>query len=102
MAYSARSIPSEPRAVSVAFVNDRFVVELDDGRLIGTPVIWYPRLFDSTAEELANCEIEADGEAVRWPDIDEDISVAGLLRGAKGATGKWPGEARKREREQAA
>ena len=88
----------EPLATDVRFENDRLVVEISDGRQIALPLAWYPRLFDSTSEELANWELIGDGEGIHWPDIDEDLSVEGLLAGAKAPRGIWPGEPRKSER----
>ena len=102
MASLALDLPTPPRAVSLVVASGRLTVDLDDGRTIAVPTSWYPRLADSLPEELVAWEIIADGECLHWPDIDEHISVGGLLRGAKGGTGIWPGEPRKRERQQAA
>jgi Protein of unknown function (DUF2442) len=98
MATSARTLPIPPEAVDVRFEDERLVVDLSDGRTIAVPLAWYPRLFDSTAEELASWTLIGGGEGIHWPDIDEDLSVAGLLEGAKGAIGVWPGEPRASER----
>ncbi len=98
MASSARPIPNPPRAVSATIANGYLVVDLEDGRSLSVPTIWYPRLHDSSAEELVACELILDGEGIHWPDIDEHISVEGLLAGRKSATGIWPGEPRKSER----
>jgi len=71
------------RARSVAFTATELVVTLVDGRRIGTPLAWYPRLLRATAAERQNYEIMPMG--IHWPDIDEDLSVAGMLRGRRGA-----------------
>ncbi len=97
MASLAHNIPNPPRAVKLAVADERLTVDLDDGRTISVPTSRYPRLAESNPEELVAWEIIADGECLHWPDIDEHISVAGLLRGAKGATGTWPGLPRKSE-----
>ncbi|MCO6049427.1 DUF2442 domain-containing protein [Mesorhizobium sp. RP14(2022)] len=59
----------------------RLHVELRDGRELVTPLWWYPRLLAATPEERENVELMLDG--VHWPDIDEDLSVRGMLRGWK-------------------
>jgi hypothetical protein len=69
-----------PQAVSVTFTSDELVVLLADGRRIAVPKTWFPRLEQATAEQLAHYELLGDGEGLHWPDLDEDISVAGLLR----------------------
>ena len=57
-------------------------VSLADGRIISVPVVWFPRLLDASAAQRANYEIGPAGIGIHWPDIDEDLSVAGLLAGA--------------------
>jgi len=54
-------------------------VELSDGRIIGVPLAWFPRLQDATQEQLENYELSPCG--LHWEELDEDISVAGLLAG---------------------
>lgn len=68
-------------AVSVQATGDALAVELDDGRTISVPVAWYPRLFHGSASERTNWRLIGRGEGIHWPDLDEDISVAGLLAG---------------------
>jgi hypothetical protein len=67
------------RASAVAFTATELVVTLADGRRIATPLDWYPRLKNATAAQRANFEIMPMG--IHWPDIDEDLSVAGMLKG---------------------
>ena len=65
-----------------AWVSDRKVwVELDDGREIGFPVDRYRRLKDADQDQLSRVRIEARGAALRWDEIDEDLSIAGILAG---------------------
>lgn len=71
----------QPRAVSVLCESERFVVELSDGRALSVPYAWFPRLADANAEQRAQCEITGRGLGIHWPQIDEDLSIAGLLRG---------------------
>jgi hypothetical protein len=61
---------------------DSVVVELADGRTISTPLAWYPRLLHTTPQQRSNCSIAGAGYGIRWHEIDEDLSVEGLLRGA--------------------
>ena len=68
------------RPRSVEFTADDLVVTLADGRKITTPLDWYPRLKRASAKERANFEIMPMG--IHWPDLDEDLSTEGLLRGA--------------------
>jgi hypothetical protein len=60
-------------------------VQLEDGRVIGAPLAWYPRLLHATREQRRHYELTAGGYGIHWPDIDEDLSVEGLLRGAPAA-----------------
>ena len=69
----------KPRAVE--FTARELVVTLVDGRKIATPLDWYPRLLGASATQRANFEIMPMG--IHWPDIDEDLSVAGMLKGQR-------------------
>jgi hypothetical protein len=80
---SASATLATPRATNVAVNDDTLTVDLEDGRTIAVPVMWYPRLAHGTPEERANCTISGAGYGIHWPDLDEDIGVEGLLRGAK-------------------
>ncbi|MEY2977747.1 MAG: DUF2442 domain-containing protein [Prochlorotrichaceae cyanobacterium] len=71
-----------PLAQEVTFTDDDLVVTLVDGRKLSVPIVWFSRLANATREQLENYEILGDGEGLHWPDVDEDLSVAGLLRGA--------------------
>jgi hypothetical protein len=72
-------------ASSVRFSDDLMTVSLDDGRLISVPLAWYPRLLHGTPQERGKYELIGGGEGVHWPDLDEDISVIGLLAGRPSA-----------------
>ena len=65
--------------VGVSFDNGRMNVELSDGRTLGVPLAWFPRLLGATREQLENYELSPLG--LHWEDLDEDISIAGLLAG---------------------
>jgi hypothetical protein len=69
-----------PLATSVSFEADRFVVELSDGRAIAVPYAYSPRL-DATPEQRAHYKLSGGGYGIHWEEIDEDLSVIGLLRG---------------------
>lgn len=70
-----------PQAQSVVCNDVSIIVGLIDGRTISAPLIWFPRLAEASSEQLENWELLGDGEGIHWPDIDEDLSVAGLLIG---------------------
>ena len=71
----------EARARSVAVTEESLTVDLVDGRTIIVPLAWYPRLWHGTPEERNHFEIFGDGAYIHWPDLDEDLTVAGLLAG---------------------
>jgi hypothetical protein len=66
-------------ATSVRFDADSLWVELSDGRTLGVPLAWFPRLLQATPEQLQEVEISSRG--LHWDSLDEDISIAGLLTG---------------------
>jgi Protein of unknown function (DUF2442) len=72
---------SESRAVHVSVTREALAVDLVDGRTVLAPIAWYPRLQHATVQERNNWRLIGDGEGIHWPDLDEDISVEGLLRG---------------------
>ncbi|OGQ78873.1 MAG: hypothetical protein A3F90_09235 [Deltaproteobacteria bacterium RIFCSPLOWO2_12_FULL_60_19] len=71
----------EPRARSVAVTEESLTVDLTDGRTIIVPLAWYPRLWHGTPEERNRFEIFGDGAYIHWSDLDEDLTVDGLLAG---------------------
>ena len=68
-------------AKSLRFDDNSMWVELADGRSLGIPLAWFPRLLAATPEQRTRYEISGGGAGLHWPDLDEDISVAGLLAG---------------------
>ncbi len=70
-------------AQKVVFDKNSFVVYLNDGRNISVPIIWYPRLLNGNKIERKNYELIGDGEGMHWPDLDEDISIEGILAGRR-------------------
>ena len=66
---------------AVEFTTTELVVTLADGRKIATPLDWYPRLKRASAKERANFEIMPMG--IQWPDLDEDLGIAGMLKGRR-------------------
>ncbi len=70
-----------PRAMGGNVTDDTLSVELDDGRMIAVPLAWFPRLVHATSEERSNWRLIGSGQGIHWPDLDEDISVQGLLLG---------------------
>jgi hypothetical protein len=69
------------RIMRVTCIEDSVFVELADGRTVSAPVAWYPRLLHATPQQRSNCLIAGAGYGIHWPEIDEDLSVEGLLRG---------------------
>ena len=70
-----------PNADKVTITEDTLCVDLSDGRTISVPLAWFPRLLQSTPEERNNWRLIGKGRGIHWEDIDEDISVEGLLAG---------------------
>ena len=81
--YVSTTEVSVPEAMTIAVTEDTLTAELSDGRTIAVPLAWYPRLVHATPEERGNWELIGGGQGVHWPDLDEDISVEGLLAGRK-------------------
>lgn len=71
----------EPRLSAVSITEDEIIARLQDGRSISVPLLWSWRLAAATAAQRQNFEILGDGQGIHWPDIDEDISVEGMLHG---------------------
>jgi uncharacterized protein DUF2442 len=70
------------RVQDVRCTEDALVVDLVDGRTISVPIVWYPRLLNGTRKQRNHWVISGDGFGIHWPDLDEDLSSEGLLRGA--------------------
>ncbi|MDM8011956.1 MAG: DUF2442 domain-containing protein [Parasphingorhabdus sp.] len=72
----------DERGADLRCSDDSLIVDLMDGRTISVPLAWYPRLRGATTEQRAHWEIAGGGYGIHWPEIDEDLSTEGLLRGA--------------------
>ena len=81
---------TDTRIKSVDISNDSLVVGLMDGRIISVPLIFYPKLHNATKKQRLNWKIAGGGYGIHWPDIDEDLSSEGLLRGAPSPTANLP------------
>ena len=77
---SSSTAQIRPKAREVSISDDELTVSLTDGRKISVPLVWFPRLLHATVDQRRNFELLGDGEGIHWPEIDEDLSVAGLLR----------------------
>ena len=77
----------DERARDVRVSEDTLTVDLMDGRTISVPLLWYPRLLSGTPKERSNWKTCAAGYGIHWPDLDEDLSTEGLLRGAPAPAG---------------
>ena len=73
--------PQEARALQVSVTEDELVVDLVDGRTVVVPLAWYPRLVHGTHQERNRWRQIGRGVGIHWPDLDEDISIEGLLAG---------------------
>ena len=82
MASSARVQAADTRVKTVSVDEDELSVGLMDGRRITVPLAWYPRLANATPAQRAHWEISGGGYGVHWPEVDEDLSTEGMLRGA--------------------
>jgi len=76
------TLRADERVADVHFTPDSLCVRLMDARTITVPLVWYPRLLDATEAQRAKWEISGGGYGIHWPEIDEDLSTEGLLRGA--------------------
>jgi Protein of unknown function (DUF2442) len=71
------------RAQRVRLTEDSLIVDMVDGRTIGVPLAWYPRLAHGSEAERSRWRLIGEGEGIHWPDLDEDISIEGLLAGQR-------------------
>jgi len=79
MGISAATV--DPLAEDVKVTEDELIVSLTDGRTVSVPLVWFARLLNASPDQRNNWELLGDGQGVHWPEVDEDLSVAGLLRG---------------------
>ena len=76
------ALAADGRVADVRFDEDRIVVDLMDGRTIAVPLAWFPRLTNATPAQRMRWERAGGGYGLHWPELDEDLSTEGLLRGA--------------------
>ena len=76
------ALAADERVAEVEITEDTLTVALMDGRTISVPLAWYPRLAKATKSQRENWQIAGGGYGLHWPEIDEDLSTEGLLRGA--------------------
>lgn len=79
---SILAFETDERVRSVEITDDLLSVALMDGRCISVPLVWYPKLLQADGNQRSNWQVAGAGYGIHWPDIDEDLSVEGLLRGA--------------------
>lgn len=80
---NTRAVEVSPLAQTVRFTDHELIVSLVDGRTLTVPSVWFPRLADATPAQLRQYELLGDGEGIHWPELDEDLSVEGLLLGVR-------------------
>ena len=81
-------VETEPRAMQVAITDDELTIHLIDGRRVSAPLVWFPRLLQATTDQRNDWELIGEGEGIHWPQVDEDLSVAGILRGTRAPQSK--------------
>ncbi len=74
-------VPTTALAQSVSFADDMMQVALRDGRILSVPIVWFPALHEATPEQRTHYEIGGGGTSLHWPELDEDLSMAGLMAG---------------------
>lgn len=83
MSTSSVEQQNAPLARQVTVAGGMLTVQLNDGRVISVPIEWYPRLSHGTDKERGNWRLIGRGDGIHWPDLDEDISIEGLLAGRR-------------------
>ncbi len=96
MSFSAVEL-EEARAQHVEVREDSLFIELVDGRTVTVPLTWYPRLWYGNEQERTHFEIIGNGSFIHWPDLDEDLSIVGILAGRRSGESpqslkKWLGQ----------
>jgi hypothetical protein len=76
------TIKLDATAVEVAVTDEQLIVTLADGRELAAPLVWFPRLWEATEEQRRTWRLIGGGRGIHWPGVDDDISVASLLRAA--------------------
>ena len=72
------------RIADVAVTDEDLTIRLMDGRTLTVPIAWFPRLLAGTPAQRRKVEIAGAGYGLHWPELDEDLSAEGMLRGARG------------------
>jgi hypothetical protein len=80
---STSTTETAARANAVDVTDEELIVSLADGRRLSVPLVWFPRILHATPEDRRDWELLGEGEGIHWSRIDEDLSVAGLLRGIR-------------------
>jgi hypothetical protein len=76
------AVAADERVANVSLDEDTLSVRLKNGRTISVPLAWFPRLLHASVQQRNNWKVAGGGYGIHWPDIDEDLSTEGLLRGA--------------------
>jgi len=84
------ALAADERVANVRCTEDCLAVDLMDGRTIIVPLTWYPRLLSATTQQRNHWQISGGGYGIYWPDLDEDLSTEGLLRGAPAPSSAKP------------
>jgi len=92
------ALSADERVRDVRFSEDSVTVDLMDGRTISVPLEWYPRLAGASPHQLENWTLCAAGYGIHWPDLDEDLSTEGMLRGAPAPGTRAAGRTRRSTR----
>ncbi len=79
--------PSDARALAAVVREDVLIVTLADGRRITVPLSWFPRLQCATPAQRQHLELRGEGQGIHWPEVDEDLSIEGILLGVKAPGG---------------
>ena len=82
MSISATEV-RDAQAQAVEVRGDTIFLDLVDGRTMTVPIVWYPRLWYGTKEERANFELLDEGRYIHWPELDEDLSIDGMVAGRR-------------------
>jgi hypothetical protein len=86
---------SDPRIQKVRVTRDQIIVDLLDGRVVSVPLAWSWRLSEATPAQRANFRLIGSGQGVHWPELDEDLSVEGMLHGTPARRPRPPAAAGK-------
>ena len=78
---SSQTKNSPVKAIALTITGDTISIDLDDGRSISAPLSWYPRLYHANIKERNNWILIGEGHGIHWPDLDEDVSIQGILEG---------------------